>query len=222
RVRPAVRRGPGDFLVDRADSRDRFAGIAGSAEGGDAQEVAGPLQPAPRVTAVPRMPGHRGHGQRMQGLQQQSRDPADEHRGIPVYPADRAVLGEPALARCVDQPPALWALRPSHPLDDYPTQAVPNQISGTQGVHPPTLPPPPPAPAPPAPPLPGRRLNRSQQNVFLQAAPEGGQRLVSFPGGGAVPAGPSRPGGRCGWKTQPTTATSYGPQRAATSARCRP
>jgi hypothetical protein len=65
------------------------------------------------------MPGHRGHGQRVQGLQQQSGDPADEHRGIPMYPADRAVLGKPALPCSVDQPAAFWALRPGYPLEDH-------------------------------------------------------------------------------------------------------
>ena len=35
-----------------------------------------------------------------------------------MYPADRAVLGEPALAGGADQPAALWALRPSDPLED--------------------------------------------------------------------------------------------------------
>ena len=48
-----------------------------------------------------------------------------------MHPADRAVLGEPALARSVDQPAALAALRPSHPLEDQPAQPAPNQISGT-------------------------------------------------------------------------------------------
>ena len=38
-----------------------------------------------------------------------------------MYPADRAVLGKPALARSVDQPAAFWALRPGHPLEDHPT-----------------------------------------------------------------------------------------------------
>ena len=65
RVRAAARRGAGDPLVDRPDSRDRVAGVVGPAEGGDGQEVAGPLQPPPRVAAVSRVPGHRGHGQRM-------------------------------------------------------------------------------------------------------------------------------------------------------------
>ena len=36
-----------------------------------------------------------------------------------MYPADRAVLGKPALTRRVDRPAALWALRPSYPLEDH-------------------------------------------------------------------------------------------------------
>jgi hypothetical protein len=58
-----------------------------------------------------------------------------------VYPADRTVLSEPALPGSVmDHPAARRALRPSYPLDDQPTQAAPNQISGRGGIHPPILP----------------------------------------------------------------------------------
>ena len=54
-----------------------------------------------------------------------------------MYPADRAVLSEPALpGGAVDHPAARWALRPSYPLEDQPTQAGPNQISGGGSVHP--------------------------------------------------------------------------------------
>ena len=66
-----------------------------------------------------------------------------------MYPADRAVFSEPALAGGVDQPAALWALRPGHPLEDHLTQAVPHQTSSAleafttpfsllPGPHPPT------------------------------------------------------------------------------------
>jgi hypothetical protein len=93
------------------------------------------------------MPGHRSHRQRMQGLQQQRCDPADEHRGISVNPADRPVLRKPALTWGVDQLAPRRALRPSDPLEDQPTQASPNQISGTFGSHPAILPRPGPAPS---------------------------------------------------------------------------
>ena len=62
-----------------------------------------------------------------------------------MYPADRAVLGEPALpGGVVDHAAARWALRPGHPLEDQPAQAGPNQISGGGSVHPPILSPGPP------------------------------------------------------------------------------
>ena len=58
-----------------------------------------------------------------------------------MYPADRAVLSEPALpGGAVDHPAARWALRSSYPLEDQPTHTVPNQISGRGGIHPPILP----------------------------------------------------------------------------------
>jgi len=57
-----------------------------------------------------------------------------------MYPADRAVLGKPALARSVDQPAALWAVRPGHPLEDHPTEAITEQISGTGRFHLPIFP----------------------------------------------------------------------------------
>ena len=57
-----------------------------------------------------------------------------------MYPADRAVLGKPALTRRVDRPAALWALRPSYPLEDDLTKAVTEQISGTGRFHLPIFP----------------------------------------------------------------------------------
>lgn len=57
-----------------------------------------------------------------------------------MYPADRAILGEPALpGGVVDHPAARWALRPGYPLEDQPTQAAPNQVNGGGGVHSPIL-----------------------------------------------------------------------------------
>lgn len=58
-------------------------------------------------------------------------------------PADRAVRGEPALAWGIYPSVTLQALRPSHPLEDHPTQAATNQISGSGGFHTPILRPPP-------------------------------------------------------------------------------
>jgi len=46
------------------------------------------------------------HGQRMQRLEQQRPDPADEHGRVPVHAADRPVFGKPALARAQEVSPA--------------------------------------------------------------------------------------------------------------------
>jgi hypothetical protein len=85
RVRSPVRRGPCDLLVHRPDPCDRLPRVPGLAERSDGKEVAGALQTPPRVAAVTRMPGHRGHGQRMQRLQQQRPDPAGEHGRVRVH-----------------------------------------------------------------------------------------------------------------------------------------
>ena len=68
RVGPAVRRRPADPAVDRPDPLGRRLGVAGPAERGDGEEVAGALQPSPRVAAVAGMRVHARHGQRMQRL----------------------------------------------------------------------------------------------------------------------------------------------------------
>src|SRR6185437_4723302 len=72
----------------------------------------------PRVAAETGMSRHRGHGQRVQRLQQQRPDPADEHGRVPVHAADRAPFREPALAARVDHLAARRALRPGHPIED--------------------------------------------------------------------------------------------------------
>ena len=132
RVRPPVRRDPGDLLVHRPDPRDRLLSVAGLAERGDGGEVAGALQAPPRVAAVPRMPGHRGHRQRMQRLQQQRPDPADEHRRIRVHLPDRPVPPEPAL---VGQLPPRRVGRPGDPLDDRRTDTTPNTVGDIWAFH---------------------------------------------------------------------------------------
>jgi hypothetical protein len=132
RVRPPAGPGPGDRLVHRPDPRDRLLGVAGLAERGDREEAAGPLQAPPRVAAVPRMPGHRGHGQRVQRLQQQRRDPAGEHRRIRVHPPDRPVRGEPALT---GQPPPRRVRRPGDPRDDRGTDTAANPAGDILAFH---------------------------------------------------------------------------------------
>ena len=119
RVRAAVRRDAGHPAVDVLDPIDRFLRVAGPAERGHGQEVAGPLQPPPGITLVPGMGRHRGHGQRVQRLQQQRADAADEHGRVAVHPADRPVRGEPPLAAgLVNHGPAVWPLGARHPLED--------------------------------------------------------------------------------------------------------
>src|SRR5262249_36988533 len=124
----------------------RLLRIAGPAERGDGEEVAGPLQPPPRIAPVTGMPRHRGHGQRVQRLQQQGPDPADEHRRVPVHAADRAALREPALAARVDHLAARRALRPGHPLEDGPADPAADaadatfQVTRTLTAHLPIIP----------------------------------------------------------------------------------
>ena len=132
RVRPPVRRDPADLPVHRPDPRDRLLRVAGLAECGDGEEVAGALQAPPRVAAVPRMPGHRSHRQRVQRLQQQRPDPADEHRRIRVHLPDRPARGEPALA---GQPPPRRVRRPGDPLDDRGTDTAPNPVGDIPAFH---------------------------------------------------------------------------------------
>ncbi len=135
RVRAPVGRGPVNPLVDCLDPIDRFLRVADPAERRDGQEVTGPLQPPPRVTAEPRVPGHRRHSQWVQRLQQQGPDPADEHRGVPVHAADRPVLSEHALAFGADQLAAFRTLRPGHPLEDRRADPGPNPIRGPLSCH---------------------------------------------------------------------------------------
>jgi hypothetical protein len=134
-VRPPVGRDPGDALVDRPDPRDRLPRVVGPAERRSGEKVTGPLQPAPRVAAVIRVLRHGGHGQRVQQLQQQGPDPANEHGRIPVNLADRPVLGEPALAGPVDLPPAGRARRSGDPLENGRANPRANPISSTQASH---------------------------------------------------------------------------------------
>jgi hypothetical protein len=54
-----------------------------------------------------------------------------------VHPADRAVVGKPALALGVmDHPAARRSLRTGYPLEDRRTQAATHQLSGIPYSHP--------------------------------------------------------------------------------------
>jgi hypothetical protein len=87
--------------VDSADAVNGTLGVIGSAVGGHCEEGAGALEPSPRITPIIGMLCDAGHRQRMQRLQQQCPQAADENRCVGVYPPDWAVLGEPARARGV-------------------------------------------------------------------------------------------------------------------------
>ncbi len=53
-----------------------------------------------------------------------------------MHPADRAILGEPALAGgLVDLPPAIRALRPGDPLEDSRADPAAQAISSIQASH---------------------------------------------------------------------------------------
>jgi hypothetical protein len=122
-VRHAVRAGSRDVPVDAADLVDGALRVAGGAEGGGREEGTGPLQPAPRVAPVVGVLRDRGHGRRMQRLQQQRAKTANEHRGVPVHPPDRTIIGEPARTRRGESGPVGTTLRTSDPGEKRFTQA---------------------------------------------------------------------------------------------------
>ena len=78
------------------DAIDRTLGLRRRSEGGGREEVGGALEPSPRVAPVVGVLRDTGHRQRVQRLEQQRPQPADEHRGVGVHATDRRVVGEPA------------------------------------------------------------------------------------------------------------------------------
>ena len=136
RIGTAVRGGPGDPAMDGPDPLGRRLRVAGPAERGDGEEVAGPLQPSPRVAAVARMRVHARHGQRVQRLEQQGADPAHEHRRVTVHPLDGPVPGEPAVTLgLVDDPAVVRSLGTGHLLEDRRADPAPDGIGGTLHSH---------------------------------------------------------------------------------------
>ena len=103
RVRPAVGGDTVDVLVDAADDVDRPLRLGGRTERGRGDEVGGALQPTPRVVPVVAVLGDAGHRQRVQRLQQQRPQTADEHRRVGVDAADRRSRLEPPLAGRIEQ-----------------------------------------------------------------------------------------------------------------------
>ena len=135
-VGTAVRGGPGDAAMDGPDPLGRRLRVAGPAERGDGEEIAGSLQPSPRVAAVAGMRVHARHGQRVQRLEQQGADPAHEHRRVPVHPPDGTVLGEPAVTLgLVDDLAAVRSLGTGHLLEDRGADTAPDGISGSLHSH---------------------------------------------------------------------------------------
>jgi hypothetical protein len=93
--------------MDPADPIHRTLRIDCGPECRLGQEGTGALQSTPRVVTVVGVLGDTGHGQRMQRLQQQRTQSADEHRGVGVHPANRTVFGEPSRP---------WGVMDAHPL----------------------------------------------------------------------------------------------------------
>jgi len=128
-VGPAVRRGAADPLVHVSNRGDHLLRVVAGAEGGDREEVAGALQPAPGVTLEARVLRDTCHRQRVQRLEQQCPDPADEHRGVAVHPPDRTVLGEPPLpGRGMDPVTSPWPLLASDTAEQLLPHPTPNAL----------------------------------------------------------------------------------------------
>jgi len=70
----------------------------------------------------------RDHRERVQRLQQQRPEAADEHRGVAVHPPDGAVVREPARSRHAESLPVGRPIWPGHPGEerraDAPLQRV--------------------------------------------------------------------------------------------------
>ena len=101
RIRPTVGRDAVYPPMNSPDAIDGALGVDRRTECRLGQKGAGALQSTPRVVAIVGVLGDTGHGQGMQRLQQQGPQPADEHRGVSMHPADRAVFGKPPRPRCV-------------------------------------------------------------------------------------------------------------------------
>ena len=95
-VRTPVGGGAGDAAVDGPHDADGAVGVLDRAERRLGQEGAGALQASPRVAAVAGVLVDGRHRQRVQRLQQQRPDAADEHRRVAVHGADGVVGAEPA------------------------------------------------------------------------------------------------------------------------------
>ena len=109
-VRSPVGRDTRDPAVHRSDDPDRAVGVLDRAERGLGEERAGALQASPGVALEAGVLVDGRHRQRVQRLQEQRADAADEHRRVTVHGADGVVRAEPARALGVQD--ALAPLRP--------------------------------------------------------------------------------------------------------------
>jgi hypothetical protein len=96
RVGPTVGRDAGHPAVHPPHLLHGLLGLAHRAERGGADEIGGAAQPAQGVGLVVGVLRHAGHGQRVQGLQQQRADAADQHGGQigvhhPGHPVGREI-----------------------------------------------------------------------------------------------------------------------------------
>ena len=87
-IGPTVQGDATHALVDAAHPVDRTLGVAGGAERRHGEERAGALQSAPGITPIVGVLGDARHRQRMQGLQKQRAQTADEHRRVGVHPTN--------------------------------------------------------------------------------------------------------------------------------------
>ena len=114
RVRPAVRRGPGDPFVDGPDPRDRLLRVAGPAERGHGQEVAGPLQSSHGSPRYPECPATAAIASGCSDCSSSARRPPTN---IAESPCTRRIGRSPANQRS----PGAWISarrsRPSRPGD---------------------------------------------------------------------------------------------------------
>ena len=95
RVAPAIRGGSVHPGVDTADPVDHGSGFRPGSERRGSEERRSPLEAPERVVPVDGMLGHSGHGQGVEHLEEECREPADEHGGqVAVDPSDDGVGGD--------------------------------------------------------------------------------------------------------------------------------
>ena len=94
-VRPTIRGGALNAPVHHTHGIDGLLGQLGGAVRGGREVGPGALQPAEGVLAVGGVTVHPGHGQRVQGLQVEAADAADERGHRAMDGPDRIAWGEP-------------------------------------------------------------------------------------------------------------------------------